>query len=444
MTLAEMQAGKAFLQDQLAQTQWWSERELVRHQFNQIKILADHARRTIPFWQERFLDAGITPQRTLDSDSWRQLPVLTRRELQKAGEDILSEDVPETHGEFIDVVTSGSTGTPVRVIGTELDAYYFKAFILREHLWHRRDFAGKFATIRRLENQTKQHPERVFSRWGDEATFPFPTGPAVALNISASTRKQAEWLQHHDPDYLSTYPSNLSALARHFRQHGLKLPHLKQVLTTGEVLPDYVRMECREIFGVEIADTYSTMEVGAIAFQCSEQGKLHVQAEHCYVEIIDEDDRPCLPGTVGRVIVTQLHNFAMPLLRYEIGDYAEAGAECPCGRGLPALNKVLGRVRNMFVFSNGEQYFPSFGAATFRTVAPVIQHQFIQTATDAIVVRLVVERSLTDVEESGVRQHILQRLPLAMQIKIEFVDDIPRGESGKYEEFISLVSTPVR
>src|SRR5258706_808996 len=166
MIAAEMQAGKAFLQDQLAQTQWWSERELVRHQFNQIKILADHARRTIPFWEARFLDAGMPPERTLDPDSWRQLPVLTRREVQKAGDNILSEDVPETHGEFVDVVTSGSTGTPVRVVGTERDAYYFKAFILREHLWQRRDFAGTFATIRRLDNQSKQNPECVSSRWG--------------------------------------------------------------------------------------------------------------------------------------------------------------------------------------------------------------------------------------------------------------------------------------
>ena len=426
------------MQPQLAQTQWWKADQLVQHQSNQLEILVDHAARTIPYWRPRLASASIVPAGKLDPELWLHFPILTRRELQKAGDTLLSSDVPETHGEFVDVATSGSTGTPVRVVGTELDAYYYKAFVLRECLWHRRDFMGNVASIRWLDRRTGRYPEGlVATRWGDEATFPFPTGPSVALNMTASISQQAEWLRRNDPDYLSTYPSNLLALARFFRQHGLGLPRLKQVMTTGEVLDDEVRIECRETFGVEIADTYSTMEVGTVAFQCLEAGQLHVQAEHCYVEIIDKDGWPCPPGTVGRVIVTPLHNFAMPLFRYEIGDYAEAGAACSCGRGLPALNKVLGRVRNMLISSDGEQYFPFFGATSLRKIAPVMQHQLVQTAPDKILARLVVERALTQTEEEGLPNTFFTAADSF--VEFEFVNDIPRSNGGKYEEFISLV-----
>ena len=92
---------------------------------------------------------------------------------------------------------------------------------------------------------------------------------------------------------------------------------------------------------------YSSQEVGYIALECPTGESYHVQAENVLVEVLDDQDRPCSPGDVGRVVVTALHNFATPLLRYDIGDYAEVGAPCPCGRGLPALRRIMGRQRNM-------------------------------------------------------------------------------------------------
>src|SRR5262249_34738987 len=145
-------------------------------------------------------------------------------------------------------------------------------------------------------------------------------------------------------------------------------------------------------------------------------------------------------GEVGRVVVTTLRNFAMPLLRYVIGDYAEVGALCDCGRGLPVLKRILGRSRNMMVTPDGQRYFPFFGATGFRRVAPLRQAQFVQIARDAIEMRVVAERPLTEDEEAALRARILATLPYPFRIDIAQVADIPRADSGKFEEFVSLVA----
>ena len=131
----------------------------------------------------------------------------------------------------------------------------------------------------------------------------------------------------------------------------------------------------------------------------------------------DPGDRgeACAPGEVGRVVVTPLRNFAMPLLRYDISDYAELGELCPCGRGLPVLRRVVGRARHMLVAPDGQRYWPFFGATSFRRIAPLTQYQFVQTSCDAIEGRLVVERPLTQAEQEALRAHTT-----ALSFRIEF------------------------
>jgi phenylacetate-CoA ligase len=127
----------------------------------------------------------------------------------------------------------------------------------------------------------------------------------------------------------------------------------------------------------------------------------------------------------------------MPLLRYDIGDYAEVGPPCPCGRGLPVLTRILGRERAMLTTADGRRYWPFFGAWFFRDVAPVRQFQFVQTALDALDARMVLERPITDEEEAALRALILGFLPAPFAIRFVWVDAIPRAASGKYEEFRS-------
>jgi phenylacetate-CoA ligase len=161
------------------------------------------------------------------------------------------------------------------------------------------------------------------------------------------------------------------------------------------------------------------------------------------VEVLDDEGQPCKPGEVGRVIVSSLNNFAMPLIRYDIGDYAEVGQPCACGRGLPVLKRILGRQRNMFTLPSGETRWPMIDArdiaAVFDEVPPITKFQLIQKSIDELEARLVTVRPLSELEEETLRGYVQQGLGHAFRVLFNYVDDIPRSPRGKFEEFRSEV-----
>jgi phenylacetate-CoA ligase len=429
------------LQDRLTESQWLPAAEIRRLQFRQLSALLDHAVATVPFHTDRLRQAGYVASRPIEESFWSQLPVLTRREVQTAGAAITTSALPADHGRMGELRTSGSTGMPVVVKVSTLAQAWFKAIVLREQLWHRRDLALTYAVIRKYKKGIALPPDgERRARWASRAAIPFETGPLMRLSIAAPASEQAKWLHRCNPDYLLTYPSNLTALVPAVREAGLRLTRLREVATMAELLPAETRTLVREAWDVPIRETYSAKEVGYMAIQCPEHEQLHIQSEVVLVEVLDDAGRPCAPGEIGRVVVTPLHNFAMPLIRYEIGDYAEVGQPCACGRGLSVLTRVMGRVRNILIGASGERYWPSFGTSRFRSLAPVRRHQFVQKRRDSLEARFVVERPLTAGEEANLRAHILSRLPEPFDITFSYVDDIPASEAGKLENFISEVA----
>ena len=157
------------------------------------------------------------------------------------------------------------------------------------------------------------------------------------------------------------------------------------------------------------------------------------------VEVLDQYGRPCATGETGRLVITDLHNLGTPLVRYEIADYAEVGAPCACGRGLPVLTRIAGRVRNMLVTADGKRYWPLLGSRKFIEVAPVLQHQVVQKSYQLLEARLVSAAPLDASQEARLREMILAAMPPGMQVVFRYFDDIPRGAGGKFEDFISEV-----
>ena len=134
----------------------------------------------------------------------------------------------------------------------------------------------------------------------------------------------------------------------------------------------------------------------------------------------------------------------MPLLRYEIGDYAELGEPCPCGRGLPVLKRILGREQNMLVLPGGERRWPMLSSADIRRmldIAPIRQYQFLQKSTETIELRLVIARPLTESDETALREFVRDRFGHPFEVEFRCLDDIPRGRTGKYQDFLSEVRT---
>ncbi len=426
---------------QLDESQWWSPEDLRRQQLRQADALLAHAYRTVPFHRDRLAQAGFVPGRGLSEEVWSRIPVLTRADLQEAGDKLFSPEIPERHGKTYDISSSGSTGRPVKAKGTRLVQFVWDAMTLREHLWQRRDFSGTLAAIRSLPNGAADYPRGAGSRfWGRSTKGVFETGPAVMLHIGSKIEDQAEWLQRQDPDYLLTYPSALRELLIYCQRKSLRLPKLRQVRTLSELLNPEIRDLCREVWGLEIADLYSTQECGYLAFQCPEAGSYHVQSETVLLEVLDDSGNPCPPGTVGNVVVTPLHNFAMPMLRYAVGDLAEVGEPCACGRGLPVLKRILGRVRNVLVYPDGRKAWALLGDMYYTEIPQIRQFQIVQRTVQDIEIKIVAERSLTTAEEEKVRGWFLKRSGHPFNVALTYHDEIPRGPSGKFEDFRSEVS----
>ncbi len=431
------------MQFQLEQSQWLPPDELLRRQAIELGKLIRHAYGTVPFYRKRFDEAGLHPDTVRGPEQWVQIPLLTRRDIQQAGRDIHCANGPTEHGPISKTVTSGSSGQPVTTLGTTVTRLMTTTLLLRQHLWHRRDFRLKLVAIRSQKNPQPNSPrELALENWGMGTMEIVRTGPAVTLDVHASVEEQAEFLLRHDPDYLNTYPSVVLALTRHFARSDRRLTRLREVRTFGEVLDPAVRIACREVWGVRIVDTYSTEEMGDIAMQCPDNEHYHVQAENVLVEVLDDTGRACPPGETGRVVVTALHNYAMPLIRYDIGDYAEVGNPCSCGRGLPVLKRIVGRQRNMFLLPDGRQVWPSLeqGVGDSANVPPVQQFQLIQRTVSSLELLVVAPRLFTAVEEQALRGLVDHAVGCSLDLKITHVQSIPRGAGGKYEDVRSEVS----
>ena len=360
--------------------------------------------------------------------------MLTRRELLSA-KDMLCSEVPAGHAPFYEARTSGSTGEPVAVRRTVMSNIDWLAMTLREHLWQRRDFRGSLCAVR-----ANIHEAKRIADWGPPVSMLFDTGPSLGIPIGMDIASQTSLIAEFRPDSLLVYPNNLRGIMRECAARGINLPSLRHIRMIGETLSPQLRGDIRDFSSARIADCYSSQEIGYIACECPDSPLYHVMAESVIVEILDADGAPCRDGEVGRVVVTDLHNFATPLIRYDIGDYAEPGPACPCGRGLPTLKRILGRERNLILMPDGTRHWPLVGYARFREIAPVLQFQLLQDGRESVVVRLVVERPLRTSEEDGLRAHIQASLGFAFPLRFDYFENrIPTGPSGKFEEFVCAV-----
>jgi phenylacetate-CoA ligase len=259
----------------------------------------------------------------------------------------------------------------------------------------------------------------------------FRSGPLLGIPVTTDIDRQMELIREFKPRILLLYPSNLTA----FMNRGIDLPSVRQILTIGETLSPQTRDDAVRLFGA-ITDTYSSQELGTIALQCPDSPLYHLMAENLIVEVLNEDGTACRDGETGRVVATDLRNFG-----YDVGDVAQVGPPCSCGRGLPTLSRIFGRERNLVLLPDGTRHWPLIGFCYFREIAPVMQFQFIQDGRDSIEIRLVTERPLTTLEEEGLAARVQKTLGFALSVHFTyFAERIPAGANGKFEEFLCRVA----
>lgn len=312
------------------------------------------ARSVVPWYRDSEHWRACAPplEGRIDRDVLSTLPVLDKTQLREHFEALNARQLPRGESFCYETKSSGTTGTPVRVRFGQEAGMAFGLLSQRLHRWARFDPRLALAVIRLPRDlQVKADGSRLSDKevqrsggWMYVSNF-FHTGPQISITRSSSVEFQLEWLRTERPGYLMTFPGTLETLV--YAAQGSPVDSLRGLRAISATLTEATRQQIESATQLTVQQPYGLNEIGMVASRCS-AGRYHVNAEHCVVEVVDADNRPCEPGRFGRLLVTALTNVVMPLIRYDTGDMAEAvSGECPCGRTLPAFGRVLGRYRAM-------------------------------------------------------------------------------------------------
>jgi len=396
-----------------------------------------HAHTHTAYYRELLSDVGVVRDGQVHLDKFSELPMLTKDTIRTRPDELLSD---ERHRRRLYTNTSGgSTGEPVAFVQDDLyhdwnwaTALYYNHMVGKEpgqpeaKLWgSQRDILeGGIGLRARVENA-------CYNRL-----------PLNSFMMSAATMDDyVERLRRFRPHSLWSYVDSACELARHVERNGLDLPPIPVTILTSGTVTEPLRELVERALQTRVYNQYGSREVGPIACECSERTGLHVFDWATHVEIVDASGRPVAPGEMGEVCVTLLTNFSMPLIRFRIGDTAVATrTPCPCGRPMPLLQSVAGRVTDHFVRRDGTLVHGQYFAFIFYHRPWVRRFQFVQEDYDHVVCVVQVVEQPGQAERAEVEQIIRTAMGEECRVDWRFVDELPPSASGKYLYTLSKVA----
>jgi len=417
-------------------TQWWSEDRLSDLQHQHFAALLNYAKDNTDHYSEALKGTDtFTPER-MTEDIVKSLPVADKQVIQTEGGRFIARDHDPRYGKLIEFKTSGSVAKPVTITWNQYASTFTRAKKFRYHQWHGSDPRRKMSTLQ----ATPRTAKRAFKETRTRDWYPLmPGGECVGQSALLPTTKQMEWLQRENPSYLLTIPTIASELVRYAQDNSISLSRLERIDVYGEMMDEDLPPRAKDVFNCTVSDKYSSREMGEMATRCPVSGLYHIQSETIYLEVRKADGTLAGEGEIGQIIVTNLQNTAMPIIRYAIEDYAEVGPKCPCGRGLPTLRRIMGRSRNMMRLENGEHVWLPLSSRNVFDVAPVRQIQLVQTAINEVKVLAVPVQTLSDDDREALCEELWTHFPREVRLTVECVPDIPRSEGGKFEYFRSEI-----
>ena len=429
---------------QLEQSQWWPASRLQGLQSERLQRLVQHAYAHVPFYRETMAKHGLAPSDIRDVSDLVRLPILSKTAVRTQLPRLISDTCEPAS--LLRGTTSGSTGTPLVFYSTrhdQIDRGYART--ARAFQWAGLEIGDRFAYVGRLHNEPRLRG-RVVQRASNRAKRVMHVNPdQLEENRLAQTVDRLRRARLHG---LWGYPMSLAVIAEFIRRESVQAPTLNSIVTGGAQLPPTARRLLTEVFGTEPHSKYATTEVFGIASECEAHEGLHVQAEDVIVEVVDDAGHPVPVDSHGRIIVTNLHNYGMPFIRYDIGDIGSlAEGTCTCGRALPRLADIWGRNNSYILTPAGRRV--SSGGLHFERLAdlPVLQYQMVQEDIDTVILRLVPFEGLSSTEQedlkTAARALFADDLADIPSLTVELVQDIEPGPSGKHTFVFSRVARAI-
>ena len=417
-------------------------------QMTRLRGLLHDATRHVPYYRDLFARLGATPEDFRTLADLRRLPVLTKQQVRDDPYQFLHD---HTHPRrLIEDHTSGSTGQPLEFYLTAEQKAWDMACAIRFWHWIGYRTGARIAAFRHYQPSSPTALPWNYERHSNTLFF------SVYDMTPDNLRRYAAEFNRFRPQYVRGYPSSIFAFAQFAASEGLPLHTPRAVLTSSETLAPEMRAVIERVLQCPVYDWWGSNERLGTACQCEQRGPYHVNAEAGILELVPEQSCGTGPITCGsglpaatgmepppslhRLVATGLLNHAMPLIRYDLGDYAvPATAPCACGRGLPSLERILGRANDLIITGEGKR-IPSVRFYTiFETHTAIRQFQVQQTAPDAVQVRLVAPRPLASADLDRLRIELTRFLGDQVRLQFDYVADIPPEPSGKLRNVISLV-----
>lgn len=417
--------------ERLQENQYRSPETLRDQQESAFLKLIKHARSRVPYYREILRDVEI---KTLEDIS--RIPFLTKKIIHERIEDIKAEGMPP--GRFILNSTGGSTGEKLTFYNDSNSK--LTEFLMRGNMWAGWEIGDKQVQL-----------------WGAHYDMPAARGFYDGIKRSLIHRKimmssydmteedmmrYCHKINSYRPALITGYASALDLFAEFIMKNGLGIYSPKGMVSSAESLHENQREKIESVFGCKLLDRYGCREVGNIAHECEEQNGLHIFTEHIIMEIVDENGISCEAGEEGEIVITKLDNYAFPFIRYRIGDIGVmSDRSCPCGRNLPMLEEIKGRVFDLIVGTNGNRLSGTFWTILLREyVEGIKQYQVIQREYGRLLLRLIVDENYSSEGEKKLVEKIKEKCGQDMRVEVEIVDNFEKTASGKHRFIISEVS----
>ena len=432
--------GEAFLRTSvvrylkiLEESQWWPWEQLREWQDEKLRSLVKHAYLNVPYYRRIFDERGISDRDIQTVDDLWKLPPLTKEDIRQNFSDLLATNF-KSYKPFLNA-TSGSTGEPLKYYTTLDVASISWAGEFRSWGWAGYKLGDKRVTLGGSSLVPDKRPSLVSRlRWLGERNLPL----SVAHMDEDRMASYAKKISSYRPKFLRGYPSAICRFADYLKKTDVTIRPVA-IFTTAEMLLPHHRETIEGQFACEVFDQYGCYDGGPQAMECPTYRGYHVTAEKAVVEFVGDNGKQVPAGSAGEILSTDLHNYAMPFIRYAVGDGATvADRPCSCGRGLPLVESLQGRVTDVIALSNGVTLSGPALTLVFKD-CNIKQYQVVQEAKDTLVIRVVKGEGYTEQDTSHFLRVIGAHAGEDVRINVEFVDDIVTTKAGKHRFVISRV-----
>ena len=413
-------------------SQFWSRNKIEELQIERLREMFIHAYRSTSYYKQIFDELSFRPEKIVCLDDIKILPLLTKNIIRNRGRDLLSTAYNSNQIHCSE--TGGTTGVKMKFWRNNDCLSLKEAARYRFEKWTgwdigdrmglvwtaQPDYVGHWTTKAKIKNE-------LFER---QVVFP------AAIMDDENIENYLHLLQKKKPTMIRAFTSPVYEVARVALEKNLQCDSIKGIVTTGEPLYPHQRQVIEKAFGCKVFDSYRSREAGPLAQECEKHNGLHINAESLLIEIVRSENQDHLEPGMGEIVITDLLNFGMPLIRYKMGDVGIiSNRQCSCGRGLPLLEKVMGRSVDILQSPDGKKITAGSLVLYLVDEAPGVlgQVQIIQDKIDHMLIRLTSDPSPTQ-EIKNYQENTVKRLfGDDMKVSFEIVEMIPRSQSGKYQ-----------